>query len=47
MRNNKVVILFNKLSENPQPDELDVLTQVNLVAETLHELGYVTSEVQF
>jgi D-alanine-D-alanine ligase len=47
MRNNKVVILFNKLSENPQPDELDVLTQVNLVAETLQELGYVTSEVQF
>lgn len=47
MRNNKVVILFNKLSENPQPDELDVLIQVNLVAETLKELGYITSEVQF
>jgi D-alanine-D-alanine ligase len=47
MRNNKVVILYNKLSENPQADELDVLTQVNLVAETLQELGYVTSEVQF
>ena len=47
MKNNKVVILYNKLSENPQADELDVLTQVNLVAETLQELGYVTSEVQF
>jgi len=47
MKNNKVVILYNKLSADPQPDELDVLTQVNLVAETLKELGYVTSEVQF
>ncbi|MFA4851003.1 MAG: ATP-grasp domain-containing protein [Bacteroidales bacterium] len=47
MKNNKVVILFNKLSENPQADELDVLTQVNLVADTLKELGYVISEVPF
>lgn len=47
MTNNKVVILYNKLSENPQADELDVLTQVNLVADTLKELGYQTSEVQF
>jgi D-alanine-D-alanine ligase len=47
MTNNKVVILYNKLSENPQADELDVLTQVNLVADTLKELGYKTSEVQF
>jgi D-alanine-D-alanine ligase len=47
MTNKKVVILYNKLSENPQADELDVLTQVNLVADTLKELCYVTSEVQF
>lgn len=47
MTNNKVVILYNKLSENPQVDELDVLTQVNLVADTLKELGYQTKEVQF
>ncbi len=47
MKNNKVVILYNKLSENPQPDELDVLIQVKLVADTLKEMGYQTSEVQF
>ena len=47
MKNNKVVILYNELSENPQPDELDVLTQVKLVAGTLQELGYKTFEVPF
>jgi len=47
MKNNKVVILYNELSENPQPDELDVLTQVKLVADTLHELGYNTYEIPF
>ena len=47
MKNNKVVILYNKLSENPQPDELDVIIQVNLVADTLEELGYRTCKVQF
>ena len=47
MKNNKVVILYNKLSENPQPDELDVLTQVELVGDTLKELGYEISNVPF
>ncbi len=47
MKNNKVVILYNKLSENPLPDELDVLTQVELVSDTLKELGYKISEVTF
>jgi D-alanine-D-alanine ligase len=47
MKNNKVVILYNKLSEKPLADELDVLTQVNLVADTLKELGYVVSKVPF
>jgi len=47
MKNNKVVILYNKLSETPLADELDVLAQVNLVADTLKELGYVVSEVPF
>jgi len=47
MKNNKVVILYNKLSANPLPDELDVLEQVNLVAGTLKKLGYTTTEIQF
>ena len=47
MRNKKVVILYNKLSENPQPDELDVLSQVELVEENLLELGYEICKVQF
>jgi len=47
MKNDKVVILYNELTENPQPDELDVLDQVHLVKESLQELGYKTSEVTF
>ena len=35
-----VVILHNRISENPAPDEADVLSQVKLVREALDELGY-------
>jgi D-alanine-D-alanine ligase len=34
------LILYNKLSENPQDDEADVLEQVNLVTTALHNLEY-------
>ena len=47
MKNNKVVILYNELTENAQLDELDVLIQVKLVADTLNELGYKTFEIPF
>ena len=43
--NKKVVILYNQLSENPTPDEQDVLDQVNLVKDTLLELGYEPFEL--
>jgi len=38
----KAVILINKLSENPLPDELDVLHQAEVVEKSLVELGYTT-----
>jgi D-alanine-D-alanine ligase len=47
MKNDKVVILYNELTENPQPDELDVLDQVELVKASLTELGYKTKEITF
>jgi D-alanine-D-alanine ligase len=45
MANKRVVIIYNQLSENPTPDEQDVLDQVNLVKETLNGLGYETYEL--
>ncbi len=35
----KVIILINKLSETPTPDELDVIDQVEAVEKSLDELG--------
>lgn len=43
----KVVVLHNKISDNPSTDELDVLDQVRDVNEALMELGYETTIVQF
>lgn len=47
MGNNKVVVLHNKISDNPTTDELDVLDQVKDVNEALIQLGYETSIVPF
>lgn len=43
----KVVVLHNKISDNPTTDELDVLDQVKDVNEALIQLGYETSIVSF
>lgn len=45
--NNKVLILHNKISENPTIDELDVLDQVKVVNEALIKLGYQTAILPF
>jgi D-alanine-D-alanine ligase len=45
MVNRHVVIVYNQLSENPTPDEQDVLDQVKLVKNTLIELNYEPSEL--
>ncbi|HHV02835.1 MAG: ATP-grasp domain-containing protein [Bacteroidales bacterium] len=37
---NTVIILHNRLSENPTPDEQDVMDQVRLVRDALGDLGY-------
>jgi D-alanine-D-alanine ligase len=43
----KAVILYNQLSENPGPDEADVLDQVNVVSQMLKELNVEVEEMQF
>ena len=43
----KVVVLHNKISDNPTTDELDVLDQVKDVNEALIQLGYETVIVPF
>ena len=45
--NNKVVVLHNKISNNPTIDELDVLDQVKVVNEALIKLGYQTAIIPF
>jgi D-alanine-D-alanine ligase len=40
--NNLVIILHNKIYDHSNPDEKDVLQQVNLVADACKELGYET-----
>jgi D-alanine-D-alanine ligase len=42
-----VVILFGKLSANPDSDELDVMDEIEVVKETLQSLGYKTKELEF
>ena len=41
MKNNKVIVLFNAVDVNCNPDEADVLHQVELVSEALIDLGYL------
>lgn len=43
--NKRVVILYNQLSVNATPDEQDVLDQVELVRNTLIEIGYEPFEL--
>ncbi len=47
MTKQKAVILYNELSENPTPDEADVLDQVNIIAENLTKLGVDYSTLTF
>jgi len=47
MENNKAVLLYNKVSENPTIDERDVLDQMESIGEALTELGYHIVEVPF
>lgn len=45
--NKKAIIYYNQLSENPQPDELDVLEQAAMVEGALKELGYDVTQLPF
>ena len=46
-KNKKAVILYNKISDNPTIDELDVLEQMKMVKSSLLELGYNIEELPF
>jgi len=45
--NKKAVILYNQLSSNPAPDELDLLDEVKLIEKTLIELDFQPILLEF
>jgi len=47
MQNNRVVFLYNRMSENPKEDELDVVRQMKFIKKALKVLGYESFEVPF
>jgi D-alanine-D-alanine ligase len=47
MKNNKVVLLYNKISDNPKDDELDVVRQMKHIEGALKILGYQSCRVPF
>ena len=44
-KSNKVVVLINAISDNPTPDELDVLTQAEALEYELRALGYLSERI--
>ncbi|MCX6285113.1 MAG: D-alanine--D-alanine ligase, partial [Bacteroidetes bacterium] len=47
MKNNKVVFLYNRMSEHPKDDELDVVRQMRFIKKALSVLGYESFAVPF
>ena len=47
MKNKKVILLFNKLSDQPKEDETDVVRQMNHISKALKILGYTPYRVPF
>ncbi|PIV58781.1 MAG: hypothetical protein COS14_07790 [Bacteroidetes bacterium CG02_land_8_20_14_3_00_31_25] len=41
----KIAIVYNEVQQNAGPDELDILDQVKLAEDCLHELGYNTCKI--
>lgn len=41
----KIAIVYNEVQQNAGPDELDILDQVKLAENSLHELGYKTCKI--
>ncbi len=41
----KIAIVYNEVQQNAGPDELDILDQVKLAEDSLHELGYKTCKI--
>lgn len=47
MKNKNVVFLYNKLSDHPKEDELDVVRQMRFISKALRKLGYIPYSVPF
>jgi D-alanine-D-alanine ligase len=47
MKNKTVVLLYNKLPENPKEDELDVIRQMRFISKALRVLGYTPVPLPF
>jgi D-alanine-D-alanine ligase len=47
MKNNLVVFLYDKLPDNPNEDQLDVIRQMKHIRKALLKLGYATAELPF
>ena len=47
MKNNRIVFLYNRMSENPKEDELDVVRQIKHISKALKVLGYESTDVPF
>lgn len=47
MINNRVVLLYNKMSDNPKEDESDVIRQMRFIKKALKILNYKSYEVPF
>jgi len=47
MINNTAVVLYNKLPENPEMDEIDVLNQLEEICKSLTVLGYDVHRITF
>lgn len=43
----KIIILYNRISDNPLPDELDVLEQIRSITQALTENGHTVTKLPF
>jgi D-alanine-D-alanine ligase len=47
MKNKRVAFLYNRMSEHPKEDELDVVRQMRFIKKALKVLGYESFEIPF
>jgi len=47
MDKKQAVLLYNKISDQPKEDELDVIRQMDHISKALHKMGYATHRIPF